>query len=1053
MRTSQLHTRSFIQTCTCNAKSRGKPKASVKRKGRNPLKGDPSRTATLRRKFLADLNGRFNILKKRLRELVVTEDAFGIDRQRQLTKNTRFMFNTTPQKVEAFRRWLKLQMQQLLVGEHERTQQDWWEKYIQEGYAKGAGRAFEDTNGGKNYAQGYSEDESTRDFYKGTKAEFLRSSFAQPVAVEKVKLLAGRVYTDLEGITQSMSTKLVRTLTDGLVQGKSPREIARDIDEDVDGIDRSRALTIARTEIIRTHAEGQLDAFENLGVTEVGVAAEWSTAEDEKVCEECAPLEGVVMAIEEARGLLPRHPNCRCAWVPANVGEDEKEQVRSKRDVEDAIDESIEAEIPDSKEDRTLDQQKKITSWPGADTEIDDERPESTVLNLQQPGPFAYAGFNWWGHTLLDNVFCPTGPGGGVDPTCEVGLAWAKGGLEEYLKSHERTTITGKLAKEGTWVKLPSSFKVIENPEGEFPNVDFSKFSNAPIQKLPIKDLTLVQPIAKVSHLEGKNPPNLVFDVMKSGDTYILWDGTHRLVKEAFNGETKIQARVVEYKDLISNQTLLDNVFYATGPGGGVDATCSPGGESEGKSDKMGLPKELSSVLSPDEQKEYNRLISDRTKFNKLLKETTDPETQRQLKEGLDHIQTRRAELLALAKSRGGVEPKRTKETKVSETETTTETKTGTTTGERAPAPTTGTVRERVVADTHLVDVHSKIEALASHPDRTKASQEVESATQASDRMYENYQAGLTNYRLEASKHPNDTGPLYRSDTEMALDFAHSKEGVILLRAKEEAITARREAEAKQAMVEERLRMEAFKLLQVSDPVKVGIEFQNKNRIVAEWVKQKNGKGKAVQTLGSVPLETQLLSEQVVSWLSNTVAQRTTGTGELSSIGFKVHAIPQNCNGGRSFHRDGAGAFLTKCDVRTVAHEFGHELEEKLGAYPIMKKFVADRVAESGKPWVKLAEQFPDHKFEAGETGNQEGWNKLYNVKELIDSYSGSGPSKVYGSVASAYYVSKDYGNAGEALSMGLEALYQQPLHFAKADPEYFKVVVGVLHNRFEGYK
>jgi len=298
---------------------------------------------------------------------------------KQVANAGRFEFNTTPQKIEVFRKWLKRKMEQLLIGEEAKLEDDWWNKYIMEGYAKGAGRAFEDTR--KPYARGYASEGRISDFYRGTKEEFLRSSFAQPVAKEKVKLLAGRTYTDLKGISESMSTKLVRVLTDGLVQGKNPRVIAKDIADVVNGIDRKRALTIARTEIIRCHAEGQLDAFDSLGVTEVGVAAEWSTAEDERVCELCQPLDGIVIKVSEAHGLLPRHPNCRCAFIPANVGEQDKTQKRTKAQVEKAIDKSIEAEIPTSKEDeRTLAQQRELSKWQGADADIDKQRPKS-VLN------------------------------------------------------------------------------------------------------------------------------------------------------------------------------------------------------------------------------------------------------------------------------------------------------------------------------------------------------------------------------------------------------------------------------------------------------------------------------------------------------------------------------------------------------------------------------------------------------------------------------------------------------------------------------------------------
>ena len=92
--------------------------------------------------------------------------------------------------------------------------------------------------------------------------------------------------------------------------------IARTIDNQIDGINRRRATRLARTEIVHTYAEGSLDSYERLGVEEVGVLAEWSTAGDDRVCPQCSSLEGQILTIKEARGLIPLHPNCRCAWIP-----------------------------------------------------------------------------------------------------------------------------------------------------------------------------------------------------------------------------------------------------------------------------------------------------------------------------------------------------------------------------------------------------------------------------------------------------------------------------------------------------------------------------------------------------------------------------------------------------------------------------------------------------------------------------------------------------------------------------------------------------------------
>lgn len=427
-----------------NVVKRRSPKVAPRSIG-SPLKLDPTRTITLRRRFITDLRRRFARLQRVITALVVTEDAFGLrqvehdpfannkeldngrfvgcDRagvpeniqnahhlrrdtglnqhyherssnslqsearnqggtdvpvELPLHINTRFRFHTTAGQIAAFRKWLASQIHYILFGSTtEQIEEGFWDQYIREGYLKGAGRAFDDVR-----KPALADTAEKLDFYKGTKQEFLRSSFGTPVAVEKVKLLAGRTYNDLKGVTDAMSAKMQRELTDGLVQGQSPREIARTLNKTVDTLGKPRASTIARTEIVRAHAEGSLDAMQNLGVEEVGVMVEWSTSGlgitalgNPSPCELCADLQGLVIALDEARGMLPRHPNCMCSFVPANVGESTKGQIRGKAAIEKAIDASIQAESPK----RPLSEQKERTSWQGADRTIDKTRPVPSV--------------------------------------------------------------------------------------------------------------------------------------------------------------------------------------------------------------------------------------------------------------------------------------------------------------------------------------------------------------------------------------------------------------------------------------------------------------------------------------------------------------------------------------------------------------------------------------------------------------------------------------------------------------------------------------------------
>jgi len=346
----------------------------------NPLRSDPTRTATLRRKFEEDLRRRFKRISHAVRLLVEVEDAFGLRTPRPLrrfignqqTVNTRWQFRTTPQQVQAFQLWLRGRLDTELLDSTTVSEDRYWQAYVNEGYEKGAGRAFDDVR-----KPALATGKGQLDFYRGAKREFLRSAFARPETVEKAKLLAGRVFTELEGVSGDMATRMSRTLTDGLVQGQNPVTISRTLRTDLQ-LGAVRAERIARTEIVRAHAEGQLDALEQLEVEQIGVMVEWDTAGDSRVCPLCRPLDGMVLKTKESHGMIPRHPNCRCAFLPANVGEPPKEQIRGKRKVEGAIGKSLRAEIPKSQK-RSLETQKLLSRWAGARQKIAKKRSKPLI--------------------------------------------------------------------------------------------------------------------------------------------------------------------------------------------------------------------------------------------------------------------------------------------------------------------------------------------------------------------------------------------------------------------------------------------------------------------------------------------------------------------------------------------------------------------------------------------------------------------------------------------------------------------------------------------------
>lgn len=270
---------------------------------------DPSRTKTLRNTYYREIRKRTNQLKRNLKKWLVTDDELALIPREPFKFNRRqYEFSTDPGKLEAFKQWLTKQIDDGILESSAST--PWTSTYVDSAYRKGVVRAYTDTR--KESLSG------NLSFYEGSKAQFLADAFAAPETISKLQLIYTRNYDMLVGFTADMAAQASRIMANGIGNGYSPSRIAREMTQQINTLTRIRARRIARTEVIHAHAEGQLDGFERLGVEEVGLLAEWMTAGDNRVCPRCAPRNGVTYTIQEARGLIPLHPNCRCAWAPAS---------------------------------------------------------------------------------------------------------------------------------------------------------------------------------------------------------------------------------------------------------------------------------------------------------------------------------------------------------------------------------------------------------------------------------------------------------------------------------------------------------------------------------------------------------------------------------------------------------------------------------------------------------------------------------------------------------------------------------------------------------------
>lgn len=271
----------------------------------NARRVDPTMTTTLRSRFEADMKRRFRSLQAIVLREVGEMDGFGL-----VTNRGRFERGTSSAKIAEFMRWLaETQGATLLnatpgVSVEQAASRSWMNVYLAAAYQKGVGRSAQQMRS------------------SGAKiaTRWVDEAMRRPIHADRVGLIFTRAYTELKGITDEMDKQISRVLAQGILDGRNPMDMAREINNRIDKIGVTRARTLARTEVIGAHAEATLNGFTEAGVEGVEVEAEWATADDGKVCQQCASLDGRTFSIREARGMLPVHPNCRCAWLPKVIG-------------------------------------------------------------------------------------------------------------------------------------------------------------------------------------------------------------------------------------------------------------------------------------------------------------------------------------------------------------------------------------------------------------------------------------------------------------------------------------------------------------------------------------------------------------------------------------------------------------------------------------------------------------------------------------------------------------------------------------------------------------
>ena len=320
---------------------------------------DPSRTISLRAKFVRDMDRRWDALKRDIATSIVKNDCFGIadmvaddkaeaagalvaaDALGSGAIADKFVFTRTDKKVDAFMKWLAAEQDKGVLeiitrpGSRLGAQHPWTNMYIHTAHQKGIQQARQTVRRELSRA-GFKDLVLPMELERGG----IQAVMNGPVHADRLAATYMRTYEDLKTVTSVTNGRVRRELIDGLTtgltqgiaDGKHPSVIARDLMKNVNGrvdaIGKVRARMIARTEVISAHNKAQVGEYINANreILDAGMQEHVEIKVDilvgggpcpSGVCPEMGA--GGPYTTAQADALVPAHPNCACSSAPRVV--------------------------------------------------------------------------------------------------------------------------------------------------------------------------------------------------------------------------------------------------------------------------------------------------------------------------------------------------------------------------------------------------------------------------------------------------------------------------------------------------------------------------------------------------------------------------------------------------------------------------------------------------------------------------------------------------------------------------------------------------------------
>jgi hypothetical protein len=322
-----------------------------------PSQRDPTGTLKLRRSLVKELDGRWRSLRRLIAAQVGVGDLFAMNP----TSIGPLSMLPGDQKMRSAQGWIDAALTQYVLGYDEAQ---WFALGVQRAYAAGVQRAV--------------------------------SAVGRPIGVDESRqtLHGMSSVVELEGVAEAVSQRVMRVMTASLVTRASSRVAAQAMSHEVETIGAVRGRLAVSMGVVRAYSEGTLDALQDLGVRRVSIAPEHEphrivtdaprqtpqprnrsgqfrafarapgrgrlgeierteqrlgslgmvnvlTAGDDKVCPRCEDIaaNGPYL-IDEARGLIPAHPSCRCAFDPV----DGDQEFDTEDGVQDSFDPNLKKE-------------------------------------------------------------------------------------------------------------------------------------------------------------------------------------------------------------------------------------------------------------------------------------------------------------------------------------------------------------------------------------------------------------------------------------------------------------------------------------------------------------------------------------------------------------------------------------------------------------------------------------------------------------------------------------------------------------------------------------